>query len=108
MKQPMTKHRAVDALIDAMRQHYDKSVNASCACDEEPNMEEGKVVARYPKGYHVQTEGDEIVVYSKAPNTKTDLFDFKTTQDHRPPRTLAEMNKFFAGYYPRRRTTAAR
>jgi hypothetical protein len=103
----MTKQRAVEELIDAMHQHYRKSISASCACDEESDMEEGEIVARFPASYHCQTEGDEIVVYKTPPKNKTDLFDFKTA-DRRPPRTLREMNTFFAGYYPRRKTTAAR
>jgi hypothetical protein len=110
----MTKHRAThratDVLIDAMRQHYDKSISASCACDEESDMEQVEIVARYPASYHCQTEGDEIIVYKTSPKNKTDIFNFdsKTTKDRRPPRSLSELNKFFAGYYPRRRTTAAR
>jgi hypothetical protein len=83
--------------------------------DEEPDDEDGEVVARFPASYHVQTEGDEIVVYSRPPRSqRTDLFDFKIedrkrrTGDQRPPRTLVELNRFFASYYPRKKTTAAR
>jgi len=72
--------------------------------DEEPDGQ-GDVVARYPAGYHVATEGDEIVVYRRAPNHKTDIFEFDTTQDSgpRPPRTLFELNRLHANHYGRRR-----
>ncbi len=83
--------------------------------DEEPDDEDGEVVARFPRNFHVQTEGDEIVVYSRPPRSqRTDIYDLKIedrtrrTGDQRPPRTVAELNRFFASYYPRKKTTAAR
>lgn len=74
--------------------------------DEEPEEEEdGEVVARYPASYHVATEDDEIVVYSRAPQHKTDRFDMDTdarkTRDGRPPQTVAELNALHLRHYGR-------
>jgi hypothetical protein len=83
--------------------------------DDEPD-EDGEVVARFPASFHMQTEGDEIVVYSRPPRSqRSDILDIKVddrsrraARDQHPPRTVAELNRFFAGYYPRKKTTAAR
>ena len=83
--------------------------------DEEEGDKDG-VIARYPSTYHVRTEGKEIVVYSRLPRQGGDMsaaesnlaFDHVRTQDHQPPRTLAQLNRYFNGYYGRRKKTAAR
>jgi hypothetical protein len=72
--------------------------------EEEPDDEDGDVVARYPASYHVATEGDEIVVYSCAPQHKTDRSDMNTdrrTRDGRPPQTVAELNALHLRHYGR-------
>jgi hypothetical protein len=86
----------------------DYSVSGENIAPRDEGADDDGVVARYPASYHAEIEDDELVIYSRAPESRTDLYDFKATHDHRPPRTLAEMNQFFAGYYPRRRSTAAR
>jgi hypothetical protein len=71
--------------------------------------EENGVVARYPATYHAATEGNELVIYSKAPQQKTDIYNFdRAAQDSQPPQTLRQMNAYLRDYYPRKRTTAAR
>lgn len=76
--------------------------------DEYEDDEDGEVVARYPASYHVQTEGDEIVIYSKPPRSQpTDLLDFRVddrrrkhvARDQRPPQSLAELNQLHRQFY---------
>ena len=88
----------------------DYSVSGENISPRDEEAEEDGVVARYPGSYHAAIEGDQLVIRSKAPQQETDIysFDSKTTKDHRPPRTLAQMNRFLRDYYPRRRSTAAR
>ena len=84
--------------------------------DEGEEGDEDGVVARYPSTYHVTREGDQIVVYSRAPREGNDetaaesnlSFDHARTHDHGPPRSLFALNEFYRGYYGRRKKTAAR
>lgn len=83
-----------------------RTVGPRFSLDARSEHDEGEVVARYPSTYHFQTEGDEIVVYSKPPNTKTDLYDMGT-KDHHPIQSLGDLNRLHARRYPRRQALRA-
>ena len=80
----------IDKLVTAVRQYYESRRTRDCDC----------------------TASSEGIVSSDDETTKqeTDLYNFdsKTAKDAGPPRTLAQMNQFLAGYYkrPGRRTAA--
>jgi hypothetical protein len=74
--------------------------------DARGERDAGEVVARYPSSYHFQTEGDEIVVYSKPPKTKTDLYDMGT-KDHQAIKSLGDLNRLHSRRYPRRQAVRA-